>query len=316
MINLIKMDVYRLLKTKSYYVMIVIMALLSAFSIVMLKIDIEWQRKENKNVIQIEEEDTRDTSQSTVIVTDIEIEEELLEYSDANDNEIVIGLQSDLNKEWVYSNIDFKDYINNSIQGVVLLLFCVIFVPIYVNAEQKNGYIKNIAGQLKNKGMLVLSKLIVVALQVLTIFGVFVIVSAIAGKIEFGDSFTFCNLRTTFKILGIQYVLHVAMSIIIMAITLISRSVAAGITYGILSSMGLIGSIINGGIAIISKYLKLREFNIIEYTVGTCITQMCNTEITNILANEVAIKSITVSVIFIVIPTVISMLCIQRRDVK
>lgn len=297
MINLIKMDVYRLLKTKSYYVMIIVTALLSIFLIAMLNLGIQMQQSVNEEVIELESD-------------------ELLEYTDTTNNGIVIGVQVDASEEWIYDDIYFTDYINENLQGGLLLILCVIFVPIYVNAEQKNGYIKNVAGQLKNKGTLVLSKLVAIALEVLTIFVVFTVVSAICGKIEFKDRFIFNDLATSFKILTLQYLLYFAMSSIVMAITLICRSSAVGITYGILSTMGVVGSILYAFTTIFNKYLNLKNFNIQDYTVGTCITQIGNTEISNIFANNVAIKSITVSVIFIVIPTIISMLCMQRRDVK
>jgi len=114
------------------------------------------------------------------------------------------------------------------------------------NSEEKlttvilqNGYIKNIAGQLNNRGMLVLSKLAAVAVQVLIIFAVFIFSAAVMGKICWGDKLVFESVSDFAKVFGIHYLLHFSFASLVTALTILVRGSGLGMTFGILCSTGI-----------------------------------------------------------------------------
>lgn len=296
MINLIKMDLYRLFKTKSYYVMIVVTALLAIFAIFMLNEDILFQ--------QSMQEKGNDNSK---------YEQEMLEkdnMTEVSSEGFTIGIYVETKEEWIYNKIDFADYLNVNFASNLVMILCV-FVSIYVNGEQKNGYIKNIAGQLEKRSMLVLSKLVAVSVEVFSMLLVFVLISAISGKIAFGDKLICSSVISLLKLLGIEYVLHLATSSTVMAITLIFRSSGVGITYGLLDSMGLVASILGIINVFANKIFKFKDFDVLEYTVRGCITKLSVT-----FTTEVIIKSLIISIAFISISTILAMISMQKRDVK
>ena len=61
-----------------------------------------------------------------------------------------------------------------------------IFAAIFTNADYKNGYIKNIAGQFPRREQLVASKFIVIAFQVLVMVVVFTISIVVSGYVMWG----------------------------------------------------------------------------------------------------------------------------------
>jgi hypothetical protein len=56
--------------------------------------------------------------------------------------------------------VDFADVVLTGTSALSLFLSCML-VASFVGAEQSCGYIKNVAGQLPNRGMTVVSKYIV-----------------------------------------------------------------------------------------------------------------------------------------------------------
>lgn len=287
MLNLIKMDLYRLFRTKSFWIMIAVTIFLAFFSVFMTNFELTSQQD---TVIDM----------ANASVSDVPPEEA----------DITFGVYVDTKPEWA-DRIDFTDLVNSNICGQLLAILCVIFPPIFVNGEQKNGYIKNIAGHYHNRGILVLSKLVAVAVQVLVIFAVFFISAAIMGRICWGDNLVFDDIGGFAKISSVHFLLHYAFAALVTAITILMRGSGLGITYGVLSSTGITALLYAFTDIIIHKCGVSDEFSISRYFIESCIgivgTDLSGGDLTRVIA---------VGAVFLTASALISMTVMQKRDIR
>lgn len=287
MLNLIKMDLYRLFRTKSFWIMIAVTIFVAFFSVFMTNFELTSKQD---TVIDM----------ANASVSDVPPEEA----------DVTFGVYVDTNPEWA-DRIDFTDLVNSNICGQLLAILCVIFPPIFVNGEQKNGYIKNIAGHYHNRGILVLSKLVAVAVQVLVIFAVFFISAAIMGRICWGDNLVFDDIGGFAKISSVHFLLHYAFAALVTAITILMRGSGLGITYGVLSSTGITALLYAFTDIIIHKCGVSDEFSISRYFIESCIgivgTDLSGGDLTRVIA---------VGAVFLTASALISMTVMQKRDIR
>lgn len=65
----------------------------------------------------------------------------------------------------------------------IYLLFSVIFVMIFVSSENKNGYIKNIGGQVRHRSQLFISKMAVIGIYTVLFDLIMFLVEAVVWMI-------------------------------------------------------------------------------------------------------------------------------------
>ena len=163
MLNVIKMDLYKMFKMKSFYVVTIIAM---AFGIIMAM-----------NLMP-ETSDTNTSSNKTVVEST-----DKNSASDSEDNsEVKIGVQIDTtgiknttpNAVYVYGKL---------LSSGIYLLFSVIFVMIFVSSENKNGYIKNIGGQVRHRRQLFISKMAVIGIYTVLFDLIMFLVEAVVWMI-------------------------------------------------------------------------------------------------------------------------------------
>lgn len=284
MYNLIKMDIYRLMHSVSTLVMVLVIAAFAIFSINMTKVDVDAMKEQAS--VEMEQE----------------TENDVLEVS--------VGIAVSSDPGWATGQIESADLIAEQLKSGLLMLFVSIFTSIFVAAEQKNGYIKNIAGQLTNKGILVCSKLVAVAVQLFLIFAVYTIAAIITGTVIFGNQFEIGSLLELGKVLGIQYLLHLGFASLVLFICIGGRSSVAGMTMGIAISCGIPGLIYTSANYLIHKITKA-EIAVEKYMIDTNIQNTGSGA-----AQEVLQRSLCVGVAFIIISVIVAMVIMQKRDIK
>lgn len=279
MLNLIKMDLHRLSRSISTYIMIFFAAGLAFFTIYMTNHELNIV-KENPPAVT--------------------------ETSDADSDENTFGIVVDTNPMWVSGDIDFSEMLGVQLRSDMALILVSIFVTLFVAAERKNGFIKNIAGQFRNRSIMVASKLVAVAVQVLILFATFVLFILISSFIFWGDRLVLTSVSELLQLAGIQYLLHFAFACLITFLCLLSNSSAFSMTIGILlcSSLGtlvynLIDRVVSHSFRI-EKYML--EVNI--SSVGAGVT------------SDIAARAIIVSISYILVTMILSMLIVQKRDIK
>jgi ABC-2 type transport system permease protein len=246
---------------------------------------------------------------SSETVSDIDEESE-----EDPENAISVGLTAEVNELDTLlggTEISFTEYFNYDFSSLILLLFCAIFPPIFVNAEQKHGFIKNIAGQMPNRGMLVVSKLCAVAIQVLTIFVVYMIVSPISCGVLFGDRFVFDFSDEFIKLFGIHFLLHYAFAVLVTAATILLRGSALSMTLGIIVSAGVTSFIYSFTDILLHKIGVGKDFRIGNYALESCISSIS----TDISGGDL-VRVILVGIGFLAVSVAVSMAAMCKRDVK
>ncbi len=214
-------------------------------------------------------------------------------------------------EEWATGQVEIGSLDSAETQSGMLLILCAIFTAIFVNAEQKNGYIKNIAGLFPRREKLVLSKATAIAIQVLFMMAVFTGVMIIMGFALWGSDFYMGSVSKLLGFLAVQYGLHLGFSLVMMLLAVLTRSSAFSMTAGILICAGLmtpVYSVINRAVNDMGSGWT---FDINKYMLDGSIAM------TGVGADaDVMMRSVIVGLAFIAGAALLSMVIMKKRDVR
>lgn len=281
MINIIRMDLHRLVHSISFWVMIATAIGVAVFSTGITKYDLDLTAQEETSALRVE------------------------------DDMVTFGIYVETNPDWVNGEIPFGEMVNTDLASCLVLILCVIFVPLFAGGEQKSGFIKNIAGQLPNRGMLILSKLFAAAVQVFLILAVHAFSIAVAGRFFWGEKFVMGSVSDFLAIFGLHYLLHVSFSAIVLMIMIVFKSSAFSMTFGILWCVG-ISMLIYNLINIVLHFIRgLENFDISKYMVEANIGYVKSG-----LASGDWLRILLVGAVFLVVSAAVSMTVMQKRDIR
>lgn len=290
MLNLIKMDLYRMFHSLSTWIVLLFTAGAALFCVSMVNIDIESMEEDPAYL------------------------EEMFDEAPAAESvpeDLQIGLYSVTDPNWVNGDIDAGELVGTQIQSGILALLCIIFTAVFVNAEQRNGYVKNIAGQLSNRGILILSKLAACAVQVLFIMAVFILSTLLSGEIFWHGRIVAGSFSDLLACLGTQYLLNMGFCALILLLCTLTRSSAFGMTAGILMVLGVLFSVyalISRGI---SSILPGKDFNLSLYMLEG------NIQMAGIGAPAgTMLRAVAVGLVFLIVSAAAAMTVMQKRDVR
>lgn len=214
MFNLIRMDLYRMLHTGSTWVLIGIISLFAVLSFYMGLVDQRLM------------EETGETDTNLVIKGE---DEEGMQFG--------IMVNTPIHEDG--SEAAYLEYVCADLQSGILLVFISIFAVVYVNAEEKSGFVKNIAGQFPNRFWMYLSKNAAVALFVLMAMAAYIVMQAVGFQIwHSGAPFGIEIAGKALRYGMIQWLLMSAFAGGLVLITTLIKSTAIGITIGIMISCG------------------------------------------------------------------------------
>jgi len=251
MFNLIKMDLYRMVHSVSFKVMLVVVVAIAFFTIGMTSYDVTYAKEQMENGMVQQNEDIPEDDKMV----------------------IEVGISVTSSDSWI-EEVPFSELVNENMKSNMLLLLCVIFVPLFVHAEYKNGYIKNIAGQLPNRGVLVVSKLVAVSVQILILFVGYILWAGIAGKIFFKDTLVLGEVTDLLFGSAVHYLLCLAVGYIVLMLTMVTRSSALSLTFGVLCSTGFSALLYNGINVAIASITGKKGFDIGLYTPEMNVAQI------------------------------------------
>lgn len=284
MYNLIRMNVYRLTHSLSTWVLLFFTIFMAVFSMVMTNVDIETMRREGPEQAAV---------------------------GDASTEEIQLGITVSSDPSWVDGTIFMEDVAAVQIQSGILALLCVIFTAIFITAEQKSGYVKNIAGQFPGRIQLAAGKFFAMALQLLVMLLLFTLVTLLAGTLLWGDRFQLGDPLLFARFLGIQFLLHLGICSLIMLISTFTGSSAAGMTIGILLTCGLgspVYSLINRGL----EALRIGS----GFDISRCMAEI-NIHLAGVhAASDVLIQAVCVGIAFTAVSLFLTTWIIRKRDIR
>ena len=281
MLNIIKMDLYRMLKTKSMYVIWIVLAAILLISTSLCKTDYEL----------LTEKDAMKQEQVTEPTVD----------------NINVGMMVTLPTEPGEKVTVYDIFFANS-QGKLYALLLVIFTVLFSTADISSGYIKNIGGQVRNRGSLIFSRSIALSVfTALTMTGAFLFQAAanciVFGKLEWG------NTKAILSYFVAELALHYALVLICMAIAIILKNNVISMVIAVCLTMNVM-TIVYGVVNSAIQKIGIQNFQIYKYT----ITGKLSLLPMNPSGNE-CLAAFGVAMVFIVIMISVSSVVFQKRDI-
>ena len=260
MLNMLKMDLYRMFCTRSMYVIWIVMAVVIVATTALVKMDFDAINAENPAQ-----------------------EEQLIE---AGTEDVNVGISVELPTQ----------------------LFLVIFAVIFSTADINSGYIKNIGGQVKNRGALIVSRAAALAVfTLITMAGVFLL-QAVSNFIYFREV-EWGNLNAFLAYFFTEAALHYALVLICMAIAVILKNNVISMVISICITMNLMSLVYYLIDRLIDK-VGIHNFVISKYTVTGRIAMLGMEP-----GGRECLVSLAVAVIFGIVVTTLGSVIFRKRDI-
>ena len=333
MLNMIKMDVYRMFHTKSLYVIWIILLASSLFTSFLAKIDYDAvnkdfvEQQEQSVLTDVSKEENvqagqtgieeitgqenlaanKEQSGDMVSTEELSAQKENGNIGEKENDNINLGMTVTMPTEPGKPVTVFDVFFSNA-QGRFYALFLIIFAVMFSTADIKSGYIKNIGGQVPRRGVLVVSKAVALALfTVITLAGIFLFQAA-ANMVVF-KSVVWGDWKVIIPYFLTQLVLNYAFVLICVAMAVIIKNNVVSMTLSVCLTMNMM-SIIYDLISYAIYKIGIHNFDIYKYTITGKMTMLPM----NVSTNDV-VSSMCVAAAFIVIMLTLSSYIFQKRDI-
>lgn len=281
MLNMIRMEVFRMFKTKSLYVIWMVMIACVFF--------------------------TNSLSAEEILTFSMEEKQEMYEAAMGGEESGNLGMDVTLPTK-PGADVSVFDGFYANVKGKFIALFMVIFTVLYATADITSGYVKNIAGQVRNRGNLIFAKaaalLLYVVLTMLLFIGVQMLSNAISyQKLVMGPGKEF------FQYAAMQTLLHFALVMVIMCVAVVLRNNVISMMISVCVCMNVL-IMLYGVVDQAVEKLGIHDFHMMDYTVsGKIVTLGMNA------APKTMGMAALVGIVFIVVMLAISMTVFQKRDI-
>lgn len=282
MINSIKMDIYRMFRTKSFYgVLFTIMIAIAFTTYLEVVVENNEEYLEEKELAMENMEDTEETLNFGMSVSIATKPGEKVSVYDM-----------------FYANTKAK----------FTAVFLVIFTVIFTMADITSGYVKNIAGQIKNRYLLILSKSCSVFIYTVIVLSFFVFWQAICNfifmrYIVWGDGKQFLLCFFT------QCLLHFAFAMVCMMVAISIKNQVFSMTISICLCMNLM-TIIYAAVDKAVQNLGKKDFSCIFYTLTGRMSMLPQD-----LTRKDSMEAMIVSILFAVFAILIASVVFEKRDI-
>lgn len=325
MLNLIRMNNYRVRHMTCMYVLVIIICIFAIFSVSTISMTADemaagtyedygsmaeameagWNEAEAEAMAE-------EAAKQQIGITITE-NEGLDENSDAYNAGYELGQEVSMNFG-IYSNQPIRAdgtvssyiaYLYEDISSGILLIFMTIAVVLFFNREQNSGFVKNIAAKSVSRASIYFSKFVSMILYMLFTIVVLAIAEYIALMAYYDGDLTFgMDVMGDFlpKILVI-ILLHIAFLSGVVMVTTITKSSTMGITIGMLANTGFSSFIV---LFIRAKF----DFDISDYLINYNLTKV-NLD----SGSEVVNHALIVGIITIIVYNVIGCTWFAKKDI-
>ena len=284
MLNLIRMNIFRMIHSKSMWIILASMMAFAALNVCM----------------SMNEADA---------YTEQDIQSILNQQSggqyDIDTNDFNFGITANLPVSGDGIRVSAMNNFTTDLMSCVVLVFLAIASALFFNAETKNGFIKNIAGQVNDRAEIFLAKAITMAIYTFVCFVIYFITDFVTLSIYTGSvaELYYGNLGKLMACVGIQFVLHVTFSSGVGLVATLTRSSSMAITLGLFSSLGM-------GMIVSTFVYMLTNINITRYFVVDNVKAVIFNSEYKILYGALA-----VGIIYAVVYNLAGSLILKKRDV-
>lgn len=195
MLNMIRMELYRMVRMKSFWVILIIVSIMNVITV-------------SLNDVMMDSPEMQQALEATKAKEDDPL------------SNIGMSITMERNEDGDYG---FLETITSAAKGMLCALFIGIFTVIFVTADFNTGYIKNYGGAVKHRWHMVAAKGTAVFVYTIMFFALF-IVSTCLGVFVGGHKLIMDPAGKIAEVLGVQCLLHIVFAWIIMSLCLIVRS--------------------------------------------------------------------------------------------
>lgn len=290
MFSLFRMESYRFIRTKSVYVVSLILIAITVLGVVATT-KMNDNVDENAGNVSVEvqsvDEDTKENDYSLIDTSGVE--------------EKAAGNKETLNICKMFTE-DIASAANFMLWGII--------ISIYMYAEYKNGFVKSIAGQIPRKGMLSASKLHIMALYTVSMFVIefvtFAVTTVICGtgynvKLGFTPKYMLVWIAV--------FILYMAVTSIFIFIMSAIRISACGVAVSMIIGFGMT-SLIYKLINWLLYKIGINSFDISKYMPDAIVGSMSIHS-----TAESIIRALIVGGVFTIIFIYASIIVQNRKDI-
>lgn len=283
MLNMIRMELYRMFKTKSLYVIWLVLAAGILF--------------------------TTGLSADEMKTYTMEEKQEMYEYATGQQKSDTVNLGMDVTVPTKPGDtVSVFDLFYGNIKGKFLALFMVIFAVLYSTADMTSGFVKNIAGQVRDRRGLVFAKGVSLFVYTVLTMLIFTGIQTISNALFF-DEFVFGPVKEFLQYAGIQTLLHFALLIIVMCIAIVLRNNVISMMLSVCLCMNVLVIFYSFLDNLIAK-AHIKNFHVLEYTVTGNISFLE----TNVTA-KMAVTALAVSIAFVIVMIEVCSTVFKKRDI-
>ena len=283
MLNMIRMELYRMFKTKSLYVIWLVLAAGILF--------------------------TTGLSADEMKTYTMEEKQEMYEYATGQRKSDTVNLGMDVTVPTKPGDtVSVFDLFYGNIKGKFLALFMVIFAVLYSTADMTSGFVKNIAGQVRDRRRLVFAKGVSLFVYTVLTMLIFTGIQTISNALFF-DELVFGPVKEFLQYAGIQTLLHFALLIIVMCIAIVLRNNVISMMLSVCLCMNVLVIFYSFLDNLIAK-AHIKNFHVLEYTVTGNISFLE----TNVTA-KMAVTALAVSIAFIIVMIEVCSTVFKKRDI-
>lgn len=281
MLNVIKMDLYRMFKSKITWIILLIVGILAVMSMA-------TRHSEHEYFVNRTPES---------MVAEGYTEEEAKEQLAADADDPMYSANGE---------IDIMDFYSKLIINTVIGLFIAVFTVIFVGAENSTGFIKNIAGQPSIRYRTILSKCFSIFMYTCMVLILFFGITLICSQLFFGYiSFGAYSITDMLAFTLTQLLLNTSLCIVILCITELISNSAVSMAIGVLLSIGILRMITNKLDGLIEN------FSFTSHLITVNISSLPLT-----FNSSVYQQAWIVGAVFLVIATTISIFSMKKRDIR
>lgn len=283
MLNMIRMELYRMFKTKSMYVIWLVLAVGILF--------------------------TTGLSADEMKTYTMEEKQEMYEYATGQRESETVNLGMDVTVPTKPGDtVSVFDLFYGNIKGKFLALFMVIFAVLYSTADMTSGFVKNIAGQVRDRRRLVFAKGVSLFVYTVLTMLIFTGIQTVSNALFF-DEFVFGPVKEFLQYAGIQTLLHFAFLMIVMCIAIVLRNNVISMMLSVCLCMNVLVIFYSFLDNLIAK-AHIKNFHVLEYTVTGNISFLE----TNVTA-KMAVTALAVSIAFIIVMIAVCSTVFKKRDI-
>lgn len=283
MLNMIRMELYRMFKTKSMYVIWLVLAVGILF--------------------------TTGLSADEMKTYTMEEKQEMYEYATGQRESETVNLGMDVTVPTKPGDtVSVFDLFYGNIKGKFLALFMVIFAVLYSTADMTSGFVKNIAGQVRDRRRLVFAKGVSLFVYTVLTMLIFTGIQTISNALFF-DELVFGPVKEFLQYAGIQTLLHFALLIIVMCIAIVLRNNVISMMLSVCLCMNVLVIFYSFLDNLIAK-AHIKNFHVLEYTVTGNISFLE----TNVTA-KMAVTALAVSIAFVIVMIEVCSTVFKKRDI-